>query len=288
MRCEEMNTRKEGEEMDKKENKGIILFPEFEKIKEEVEKIRVELSMLLLERDELKFVICKNIETEYMLSLGCIEYKIYEAECAVLRLKRKMELMQIQINQEKPIHLKDIEKILDKEFAEYRKRLADQLEKLNDALRHSELERLSDKDTKELKSLYRKIVKSLHPDINPGVTDEEKELLQHAVEAYKNGNLPMLRMIWSMVKDEVLPSNKDDAMSQLLKDKKQLEESCHTLRLEIEKIKSEYPYTMKEILADEEKKANKKKELEDILQQYKEAITLYEERIAEMMRCIDE
>ena len=38
MRCEEMNTRKEGEEMDKKENKGIILFPEFEKIKEEVEK----------------------------------------------------------------------------------------------------------------------------------------------------------------------------------------------------------------------------------------------------------
>ena len=45
---------------------------------------------------------------------------------------------------------------------------------------------------------------------------------------------------------------------------------------------------MKEILADEEKKANKKKELEDILQQYKEAITLYEERIAEMMRCIDE
>ena len=70
MRCEEMNTRKEGEEMDKKENKGIILFPEFEKIKEEVEKIRVELSMLLLERDELKFVICKNIETEYMLSLG--------------------------------------------------------------------------------------------------------------------------------------------------------------------------------------------------------------------------
>ena len=77
-------------------------------------------------------------------------------------------------------------------------------------------------------------------------------------------------------------------MSQLLKDKKQLEESCHTLRLEIEKIKNEYPYTMKEILADEEKKANKKKELEDILQQYKEAITLYEERIAEMMRCIDE
>lgn len=47
-------------------------------------------------------------------------------------------------------------------------------------------------------------------------------------------------------------------------------------------------YTMKEILEDEEKKANKKKELEDILQQYKEAITLYEERIAEMTRCIDE
>lgn len=44
---------------------NVIIFPDFEKLKNEVEKMRTELSMLLLERDELQFVICKNIETEY-------------------------------------------------------------------------------------------------------------------------------------------------------------------------------------------------------------------------------
>ena len=70
----------------------IILFPDFEKLKNEVEKMRTELSMLLLERDELQFVICKNIEMEYMLKLGSIEYKAYKAQCMTLRLKRKIDI----------------------------------------------------------------------------------------------------------------------------------------------------------------------------------------------------
>ena len=69
----------------------IIPFPDFQKLKEEIEKLRKELSMLVLERDELRFVICKNIEMEYMLKVGGLEYQAYEAECAFLRLKRKVE-----------------------------------------------------------------------------------------------------------------------------------------------------------------------------------------------------
>ena len=56
----------------------IIIFPEFDKIKNEIEKLRIELSMLLLERDELQFVICRNIEAKYTLEFGSIEYRAYE------------------------------------------------------------------------------------------------------------------------------------------------------------------------------------------------------------------
>ena len=41
--------------------------------------------MLLSERDELQFVVCKNIEMEYMLKLSGIEDKADEAQCAALR-----------------------------------------------------------------------------------------------------------------------------------------------------------------------------------------------------------
>ena len=35
-------------------NNGIIVFPDFEKLKEEVETYRIELSILFLEHDELQ------------------------------------------------------------------------------------------------------------------------------------------------------------------------------------------------------------------------------------------
>ena len=69
----------------------IIIFPEFDKIKNEIERLRIELSMLLLERDELQFVICRNIEAKYTLEFGSIEYRAYEAQCTALRLKRKID-----------------------------------------------------------------------------------------------------------------------------------------------------------------------------------------------------
>ena len=64
-------------------NSTIIPFPDFQKLKEEIEKLRTELSMLVLERDELRFVVCKNIEMEYMMKVGGLEYQAYEAECAL-------------------------------------------------------------------------------------------------------------------------------------------------------------------------------------------------------------
>ena len=110
---------------------NVIVFPDFEKLKSEVEKMRTELSMLLLERDELQFVICKNIETEYMLKLGSIEYKAYEAQCAALRLKRKIELIQAKKNRQEKVIISAIEETLDNEFAEYQKQLDEQIDKMN-------------------------------------------------------------------------------------------------------------------------------------------------------------
>ena len=125
---------------------NVIVFPDFEKLKSEVEKKRTELSMLLLERDELQFVICKNIETEYMLKLGSIEYKAYEAQCAALRLKRKIDLIQAKKNRQEKIIISAIEETLDEEFAEYQKQLDEQIDKVNAAIKRSKAEVLSDEE----------------------------------------------------------------------------------------------------------------------------------------------
>lgn len=262
----------------------VIAFPDFEKLKNEVEKLRTELSMLLLERDELQFVICKNIETAYMLSLGSIEYKAYEAQCAALRLKRKIELIQAKKNRQEKVIISAIEETLDNEFAAYQQQLDEQIDKMNNALERSRSEVLTDEEHKELKKLYRQIVKSLHPDINPDVSSAQITLFENAVNAYKNGDLPTLRIIGSMVGGDSLPEQHTDAMAQLAGEKKRLQSAVESVRDSIEKIKSEYPYTLKDIIDDEEKTEQKRLELEKILEQYNELISVYTARIDEMLR----
>lgn len=239
---------------------------------------------LLLERDELQFVICKNIETEYMLKLGSIEYKAYEAQCAALRLKRKIELIQAKKNRQEKVIISAIEETLDKEFVEYQKQLDEQIDKMNDALKRSKAEVLSDEDNKELKKLYRKIVKALHPDINPDVSEAQVQLFDNAVSAYKNGDLGTLRIIGEMVGNNPLPEQHKDAMTQLVEERERLEGLLKSIRESIENIKSEYPYTMKDILEDTKKTEQKKQELESVIEQYNELISIYKAKIEEMLR----
>ena len=263
---------------------NVIVFPDLEKLKSEVEKMRTELSMLLLERDELQFVICKNIETEYMLKLGSIEYKAYKAQCAALRLKRKIELIQAKKNRQEKVIISAIEETLDSEFAEYQKQLNEQIDKMNDALKRSKAEVLSNEDNKKFKKLYRKIVKALHPDINPDVSEAQVQLFDNAVSAYKNGDLNTLKIIGEMVGNSPLPEQHKDALTQLNEEKERLQNLLKVIRDSIEQIKSKYPYTMKEIIEDEEQTEQKKKELENILSQYNELISIYKAKIEEMIR----
>ncbi len=273
-----------GKDHDMSKSNNIIILPELEELKAEVERLRTELSMLMLERDELKFVICKNIEAEYMLKLGGLEYKAYEAQCNVLRLKRQLELMQARLNRQESIVMAVIETILNTEFAEYQKKLDEQVGKMNEAIERSNADVLSEEETKELKKLYRKIVKALHPDMNPNITDAQRQLFDNAVMAYKNGNLDALRAIAGMIGDADLQVNQTDAKARLLEEKKSLEKLLENVREEIQTIKSEYPYTMKELLADDEKVEARKRELELIISKYEEIAGVYKARIDELMK----
>lgn len=151
--------------MKHEENLGkIIVLPEHANLKKEVEKLRAEAPMLILERDNLRLVECRNIETAYMLAVGGLEHKAFEAQCVTLRLKRKIELIQAKLNRQEKIIEADIDKILDSEFAEYQAKLNEQIEKMNEAIEHSNSELLTHEEVKELKKLYSGIVKAMHPD----------------------------------------------------------------------------------------------------------------------------
>lgn len=266
------------------ESSNIILFPDFEELKKEVEKLRTEISMLLLERDELRLVVCKNIETAYMLALGSLEYKAYEWHCEVLRIKRKIDIVQAKKNRQEKIVLAMIDEQLNEEFAEYQRQLDEQINKMNKALDHSKGRPLTEEETKEIKKIYRNIVKALHPDLHPDVTPAQIQLFQNAIQAYEHGDLNSLRIISEMVTDPVVPEVGENAMAVLTKEKERLSKSLELIREQISEIKNEYPYTMKDLVEDPEQIAEKKAEFEELIEELKEAYNLYAERLKALLR----
>ncbi len=262
---------------------AVILFPEAEELKKEAERLKIELSMLFEERDELRYVICKNLEAAYMLKVGGLEYQAYKAQCQALRLKRKAELIQARRNRQERVVEKEIEETLDREFAEYQQRLKEQSEKLNEALRRSRMEALSEEETREIKKLYREVVKRLHPDLNPGAAEEERRLFENAVEAYQSGDLTALRAIRDAI-GEGENYEKTDAVAELIRTVERREASLKRIREEIEKIKSEFPYTAKELLEDEKKIAETRQWLEQTKEAYRKQAEYWREKIKEMLR----
>lgn len=272
-------TAKEREACGGEKNGAIVLFSGYSRLKEYVERLRTELSMLFLEHDELAHVICKNVEMEYMLTLGGLEYKVYRLHCAVLRLKRKIDMIQAKRNRQEKIVLSEIEMALDAEFSEYQRKLDEQIGKMNDALEWGRGKFLSEEDAKELKKLYRAIVKSLHPDLHPDATSAQNQLFHNAVHAYEKGDLDALRLINEMASVPVTAERSEDGLLVLEKEKERLEKLLDVVRNRIEKIKNEYPYILKAIVQSPEKTAEKRAELEKSSARLQEMLVRYQSRL---------
>lgn len=261
----------------------IILNLEYENLKNELLKKRTELSMLVLQRDELKYVICKNIETKYMLELGSLEYCLYQSECIIMRLKRKVELIQMRINRQEKIDVPAIDKLLDEQFREYQQKLEEKIKKMNEAIERDNGEVLTEQQVKELKKLYRAIVKALHPDLNPNVTKQQIKLFQNAVTAYKNGDLQTLRIINEMISNNHSEDDNTDNIEKMRDELIRLDRMISSINGDVEKIKSEYPYTMKDILFDKEQLNQRKQELKDNIDQCDELVSFYKTKIQNLL-----
>lgn len=258
----------------------IMPFESKENILEEIKKLKIELSMKILERDNLELHEGKAIENAYILTFGELEYKVINAENKFRRLRRKLELIVFKVNREEKVDLKKIDKIIEEEQKEFEEKLREKLDEINSAVDFASSEKMTVEKTKEFKKMYRKIIKVLHPDLNPTIKQEEKELFNKSVEAYEVGNYEAIEMIYHIVETkEDLEENIELEGFNLVEYKEKLKNMLFEVIKEIDIIKTLYPFTLKKILDDEILIELKKHELEEEYQMYLERIKLYEEEI---------
>ena len=265
---------KGGEDMD-----SLALSNDYTTLLKEAERLRADLSSKIIERDNLVLIECKNLSVIYYTTIGIYEYKVFEKYCAIQRIKRKIELIQMYLNRGEAVYIPAVEAQLDKEYAEYAQRLDDFLNDINTADDLSKCGFLSPEETAELKKQYRGIVKRLHPDLNPNITEQQLELFRKAVEAYENGDLEALKTIDFLIDSVDTIDLSESSVDRLKEQIRRCKEQIERLDSEMREVKSSFPYNKKEILEDEARIHDEIEELKKTLDNYREIYAAYEQRL---------
>jgi len=262
----------------------ITISPRYAELQGDIETLRAELFTLFLERDELTFHTCRDLKTAYMLKFGALEYKVYEWQCKVLRMKRKVELVRIQMNKSELVDIAAIDVQLDIEYAEYMNNLDKMTNDINEALFLEKNGRLlSKEETAEIKKLYRTIVLRLHPDVNPDITAWERQLFDNAVTAYKEADLETLRSILLLMDTEKQGNvETSNTLKQLDERKLKLEEQINSMQKKISIIKTSFPYDKKALLSDKSLILEYTGNLNNLISDYKKAHKIYESQLREI------
>ncbi len=289
-------------------NELVAVKSEYERLLEEIKNLKALIIALTAERDELKFHECMDLAAEYNSRIGDIELQVMNAKLRVLELKRTIEILQSWINRQEKKSEKKAREQARREYKEYEEELNRKAEEARNANRYKEDEAQKEEEwqreqeekedesdnrvkyksrSDEMKALYRKIVKALHPDMNPDETPAEKELFLEGVEAYNNGNLDKLREIVALIEEGNIGDNPLDMTPENMDRLKDIVEGLRLrvdeLQEEIDQIKTSFPYTMKDFLKDEDAVSARQKELTGLLYEYGKQIEELEKRLADML-----
>lgn len=138
----------------------------------------------------------------------------------------------------------------------------------------------------DIKELYRKIVRRLHPDGNPDITEREKELFYKAVQAYKDGDIETLQEIYDEIFGDGTAEDVQRELSyeELVALRDQLKTRIESLNMEIDSIKTAFPYTEKEFLDDADQVSKMQAALEARIHEYEETIKQLNQTLQELMK----
>lgn len=301
----------------------ILRESEGEKLKREIRELREKTAALTAERDDLKLRICRELEAEYNRKIGVLELTVLMKRIRVLQLRRLLEALQAVFNRkEQPDFGKEEEKVRE-ETGTYEEDLKSRAEKIRreeaeeDRRRKKrtdweeknrkeraggkdgdplpEIERISRGEETDsgpsfmerLKSLYRKIVKLLHPDMNPDVTREQQALFRDAVRAYKEEDIDRLQEISDLLDAEIFPQRAGDSPEDLAKLRKirdGLLAVIAALEAEIQRIKETRPYLYKFFLEDEDAVRERRESLLGLIRELDGQIDVLENRLNEMKK----
>ena len=217
---------------------------------------------LLLERDQITKE-AGQIWTVYLQLFGKLITDNYEEKLECIKCKKTIAYYQNALNHGGVVDSAAMEKYMEQEMAEYYANLRRMLKENEDA---NNAGTSTPYEVARAKTLYRRLAKLIHPDINPE-TDHSKELQelwQRILIAYHHNDVKELSELEVLVRKVLKELGSEDVKVDI----PDIEEKIEALKSEIEGIKQTEPYCLRYLVEDEEAAEKKKTELREELETY--------------------
>ena len=232
---------------------------------------------LLTKRDELRKKAFQYYRA-YIREFGDLMLEVFQIKIECIKKKKTIEFYQRALNQGGVIDRDALDDYLVKEMAEYQKQLNDMI-KDNEASK--DFDTISEIELLKIKSIYRKLAKLIHPDINPMTYENEDlmDLWNRIVIAYQCNELKEIQEL------EVLTHK---VLEQLGVDELEIDIPDISIKIdevlkEIHDIETTNPYMYRFLLDDPKAIQEKKDSLKQELEEYQDYANELDKVIEEMV-----
>ena len=222
-----------------------------------------------------------NLKSLYMVEIGQYEHRVFELKIEINRWKRRFTLRQQALNRGAKPDYCEIEKQLDKEFSDYMAQIHEKQRLLQEAASNMAIGRLSEEETTAVRISYLNAVKKLHPDINPSLPEQAKELWDRIQVAYATEDWKELHLLSSMI-DDVLRSKKclqvRGCMAEMKEEIARLNDRLNELVSVRVSLGKKTPYCWDALLKDECAVAKCQKKLKGKIEVLENVVAEYEHK----------
>jgi|SRR5574344_769206 tetratricopeptide (TPR) repeat protein len=196
-----------------------------------------------------------ELKAKYMVELGQHEHRVFQLKTDVSRWQRRFTLLQAARNRGEKPDFCGIEATLDAEFEAYLRLIKEHQAALRETSELLSTDYLSDAANAEIRLNYLTAVKKLHPDLNPGLPDDARELWTRIQTAYENKDWENLKFLSGIV-DEVVGGaaglKSENGLEGLKAGIVRLEAKLADLRKTRAALLGREPYRWKELLKERE------------------------------------
>lgn len=226
----------------------VLVHPEYAMLILELNDLKEEIADLIVEREMLVNYVCKDIQIDYMLKIGALEYKLVVAENNYEKNQRKLELISEKISKKQKIDIETINRKIEKEFKRQNKIEENMSAEIDFAIEMSSLDLFDFDVLEEMNVDYFKLQKLYNPIFDLEMSDEKVKMYKKIEKYYRKYNAEKLhKLAQNYNSDNIF----QDEISNLKILRDRYFEILKNARRELRKIKNSFPYNQKDILFDE-------------------------------------